>query len=159
MRILGIDLGLSVCGYVICDIKRDIEMVKENEVRPKRSFSFNQKLFYIFENFRKEIEEYKPQVLVVEKLYSHYRHPLTLGVLAQVRGVIALLSEINKLNFFEFSSTRARKSFIGKGNVDSFRVKKIAENILGRQFRSVHTADAFSLVVAFSHSQKLNTLI
>ena len=62
------------------------------------------------------------------------------------------------LEFYEFSPTRARKSFLGKGNANSLQVKKMAENILSRKFLSEHTADAFSLVVAFSHELKVKKL-
>jgi hypothetical protein len=37
-------------------------------------------------------------------------------------------------------------------------VKKMAENITGKQFISYHTADAFSLVAAFSNAQKMKRL-
>jgi Holliday junction resolvasome RuvABC endonuclease subunit len=46
---------------------------------------------------------------------------------------------------------------LGKGNVDSKQVKKMAENIVGHEFKSVHTADAFSLVFAFSNAQNFKT--
>ena len=155
MRVFGIDVGIQVCGYVICDVKNlDITVIKEGEVKPSPRQSLPQKINCIFEALNSEVEQYTPKVIVVEKLYSHYRHPTTLGVLAQVRGVVALLAHQNKLEFFEYSPTKARKSFMGRGHVKSSQVKRMAENITGKKFKSEHTADAFSLVVAFSHAEK-----
>jgi len=160
MVVLGVDVGLRNCGYVITAVKNlEVSLIKEGQVKPDPKRKLPQKLNYIFENLKKEILEYKPQVIVVEKLYSHYRHPTTLGVLAQVRGVIVLLAEQEKTELFEYSPTRARKAFLGRGNVNSQQVKKMAENVIGKKFMSLHTADAFSLVVAFSHAQKLNRLL
>ena len=159
MRVLGVDVGLRNCGYVLCEVKNlDVDLVKEGQIKPDPKEAFPQKLNHIFAGLEKEINQYDPKVLVVEKLYSHYRHPTTLGVLAQVRGVVALLAYQRKIGFFEYSPTRARKSFLGKGNANSAQVKKMAENVTGKKFKSLHTADAFSLVVAFSHEQKMKRI-
>ncbi len=159
MVVLGVDVGIRNCGYVLCNVRNlQVELVKEGQIRPDPLQPLPQKLNHIFEELEQQIIDYKPQALVVEKLYSHYRHPVTLGVLAQVRGVVALLAYQKGIGFFEFSPTRARKSFLGRGNVNSEQVKKMAENVTGKKFKSLHTADAFSLVVAFSHAQKMKKI-
>ena len=96
--------------------------------------------------------------MILERLYSHYRHPTTVSLLAQVRGVILVLAEIYGIDSYEYSTTRARKSFLGKGSVKSYQVKKVAENVLGLKLKSKHTADAFSLVATFSHTLKKKAL-
>jgi len=160
MKVLGVDIGLRTCGYVVTTLKNlKVSLIKEGEIKPNPKQELPQKLNCIFEEIKKEIQEHKPEAVVIEKLYSHHRHPTTLGILAQVRGVVVLLSYQEKIALFEYSPTRARKSFLGRGNVNSQQVKKMAENVTGKQFKSLHTADAFSLVVAFSHAQKLSNLL
>jgi len=160
MKVLGVDVGLRTCGYVITVVKNlEVNLIKEGQIKPDPRLELPKKLSQIFQELKKEIREYKPETIVIEKLYSHYRHPTTLGILAQVRGVVVLLSDQEKIALFEYSPTRARKSFLGRGHANSEQVKKMAENVTGRKFNSLHTADAFSLVVAFSHSQKLNRLL
>jgi len=160
MKVLGVDVGLRTCGYVITAVKNlEVNLIKEGQIKPDPGLGLPKKLSQIFQGLKKEIRECKPEAIVIEKLYSHYRHPTTLGILAQVRGVVVLLSDQEKIALFEYSPTRARKSFLGRGNANSEQVKKMAENVTGRRFNSLHTADAFSLVVAFSHSQKLNRLL
>jgi crossover junction endodeoxyribonuclease RuvC len=159
MVVLAVDVGLATCGYVVCDAQGlKIKLIKEGEIKTSNSQTFSQKLNFIFESLKKEINIYKPQAIIVETLYSHYRHPTTLGILAQVRGVVVLLAERLGIELFEYSPTRARKSFLGRGNVNSLQVKKMAENITGREFMSKHSADAFSLVSAFLQTQKLKGL-
>ncbi|MCK9573958.1 MAG: crossover junction endodeoxyribonuclease RuvC [Candidatus Omnitrophica bacterium] len=160
MVVCAVDVGLQVNGYVICETKNaEIKLIKEGEIKTSKKHIFSQKLKFIYEELEKEIKEYRPQALALEKLYSHYKHPLTLGILAQVRGVVVVLAEQKGLEIFEYSPTRARKAFLGKGSADSFRVKRMAENITGKSFISNHTADAFSLVVAFSHEEKVRSLM
>ena len=159
MIVLAVDVGIQVCGYVLCKIRNlDVELLKEGEIKPPRKDSLPKKLNQIYASLEEEIKEFVPSAVLVEKLYSHYRYPTTLGVLAEVRGVVALLSHRHNLEFFEFSPTRARKAFLGKGNVNSEQVKKMAENVTGQKFKSVHTADAYSLAAAYSHMVKKEQL-
>lgn len=159
MRVLAVDVGIQVCGYVVCQVNGlEVTLIKEGEAKPPRKQSLPYRINYIFEHLEEQIQQFNPEAVIVETLYSHYRHPTTLGVLAQVRGVVALLSHQKGLAFYEYPPTRARKSFVGRGNVTSAQVKKFAENITGKKFKSVHTADAYSLVVAFSHTQKSKRL-
>ncbi len=158
--VLGIDVGLRNLGYVLCKVDGlEVSVVKEGEVKPDPREALPKKLDYIFQQLSKEARQYRPKAIIVEKLYSHYRHPTTLGVLAQVRGVVALLAHQQGIDFFEYAPTRARKSFLGRGHANSQQVQRMAENITGRSFLSEHTADAFSLVVVFSHAQKLERIL
>ncbi|MEI8350302.1 MAG: crossover junction endodeoxyribonuclease RuvC [Candidatus Omnitrophota bacterium] len=159
MIVVGIDVGLKTCGCVVCEMHGlDVQILREDEVRTSASQTFAQKLDFIFESLRTHVDHYRPHAIIVEKLYSHYRHPATLGILAQVRGVVVLLAQRSGVELFEYSPTRARKSFLGKGGAKSFQVKKMAENICQRPFKSDHTADAFSLVITFAHMQKVKNL-
>ena len=157
---MGVDIGLRTCGYIIATVKKlDISLIEEGQVKPNSRQALPRKLSHIFDELKKAVEEHKPGAIIVEKLYSHHRHPTTLGILAQVRGVVVLLSYQQGIPLFEYSPTRARKSFLGRGNATSQQVKKMAEGVTGKKFKSLHTADAFSLVVAFSHAQKLDRLL
>ena len=159
MLILAVDIGLRVSGYVLCQANsQEVKLVKEGEIKPSVKYTLAKRLFFIHKEISRIIEDYKPKALILERLYSHYRHPTTVSLLAQVRGVILVLAEVYGIDFYEYSTTRVRKSFLGKGSARSYQVKKMAENILGLKLKSKHTADAFSLAVAFSHTLKKRIL-
>ncbi len=160
MIVLGVDVGIRTCGYVVCEVKNlDIKLLIEGQVQPNPQRHLPEKLNQIYSKLEDETKRFAFKAIIVEKLYSHHKHPTTLGVLAQVRGVVALLAHKKNLQFFEYSPTRARKSFLGRGRGNSQQVKKMAENVTNRKFISLHTADAYSLVVAFSHEQKVKNLM
>ncbi len=159
MRVLAVDVGLRISGYVVCEVNNfNIRLIREGEIKPPKDKRLSQKLFFIYKELAQIIEEFRPRALIAEKLYSHYRHPTTVSLLSHVKGTILILGEIYKIDFYEYSPTKARKSFLGKGSVHSYQVKRMAENILGLKLKSQHTADAFSLVVAFSHNLKKKLL-
>jgi crossover junction endodeoxyribonuclease RuvC len=155
MKVIAVDVGLRVTGYVVCSVHNSyVELCDNGQIATTTQSPLSQRLYKIYEGLVNVIERHKPQVLIVEKLYSHYKHPVTLGVLAQVRGVVLLLAEQYRLTLYEFSPTRARKALLGKGSARAPQVKKMVENVLKRKIKSQHIADAFSLVVAFAHTQK-----
>ncbi len=152
MVAIGVDVGLKTTGYVICKLSKGrIELLDEGQIVTQSSLDFPKRLYRIFTVLSSLIQKYHPQVLVMERLYSHYRHPTTLGILAQVRGVVVLLSSLYGLNLYEYSPTRTKKAILGKGSASSSQVKRMVEKILGRKIKSQHIADAFSLIVTFLH--------
>ncbi len=159
MRVLAVDVGLRISGYVICEVHNfNVKLIHEGEIKPSRVKDLPGRLFFIYARLREVIKDFRPQALILEKLYSHYRHPTTVSLLSQVRGAILILVKEYSMDFYEYSPTRARKSFLGKGSARSYQVKKMAENVLGREIKSQHTADAFSLAVAFSNHLKKKKL-
>jgi len=159
MRVLGIDVGLRVTGYVVCDVNGgSIELIDQGQISTGTGTVFSQRLGSIYDTLSAVVSRYSPQGLILEKLYSHHRHPTTLGVLAQIRGIAILLGYQKSLDIFEYAPTRARKALLGKGSADSFQVKKMIEANYGYKMGSEHIADAFSLAVTFSHARKIDLL-
>jgi len=153
MIVIGVDVGLKATGFVVCKATKErITLLKQDEIVTSTKDSLPERLNLIFKKLAKTIKRYQPQIIVLEKLYSHYRHPTTLGVLAQVRGVIVLLSSFYKLTLYEYSPTEVKKAIVGRGNASTVQVKRMIENVfLKKKIKSNHVADAFSLVVTFSH--------
>jgi len=153
MIVIGVDVGLKATGFVVCKVAKDrIVLLKQDEIITSTKDSLPERLNLIFKKLAEVIKKYQPQIMVVEKLYSHYRHPTTLGILAQVRGVIILLSSFYELALYEYSPTEVKKAIVGRGNASAIQVKRMVENVfLKRKIKSNHVADAFSLVVTLSH--------
>jgi len=153
MLVVGVDVGLKATGFVVCKVTKDrIVLLKQDEIITSTKDSLPKRLNFIFKKLAEVIKKYQPQIMVVEKLYSHYRHPTTLGILAQVRGVIILLSSFYKLTLYEYSPTEVKKAIVGRGNASAIQVKRMIENVfLKKKIKSNHVAGAFSLVVTFFH--------
>src|ERR1039457_4085197 len=98
MRILGIDPGLITTGYGVVDIKAGgakilevgTKIVEAGTIEPDVNAPFAERLFKIHQHTTTILQIHKPDLVVLEKLYAHYRHPSTSTILAHVRGVICL---------------------------------------------------------------------
>jgi len=131
MRILGIDPGLQVCGYACLETSEDKEkLIEAGVIRVASGSAIEQKLNRIAEDTRSLLENFKPDVVAVEELYSHYAHPKTAILMGHARGVIMQRCAQAAVEVRSFSSTRIKKSITGNGRASKEQVQKTIQTIL-----------------------------
>jgi crossover junction endodeoxyribonuclease RuvC len=131
MRILGIDPGLQVCGYACLDSDAGTETVVEAGVlRTSGDASLAGKLNQIAEDVQTLLERFRPDIVAVEELYSHYAHPRTAILMGHARGVILQKSAAVGLEVKSFSATRIKKSLTGNGRASKEQVQRTMQTIL-----------------------------
>ncbi len=131
MRILGIDPGLQVCGYACLETGEDKEkLIEAGVIRIASSSAIEQKLNRIAEDTQSLLENFKPDVVAVEELYSHYAHPRTAILMGHARGVILQRCAQAAIEVRSFSATRIKKSITGNGRASKEQVQKTIQTIL-----------------------------
>ncbi|MGB3056769.1 MAG: crossover junction endodeoxyribonuclease RuvC, partial [Candidatus Omnitrophota bacterium] len=90
MRILGVDPGLQHTGYGLIEAKSPDKMrlVEAGVISTAAQDGIAGRVVDIYENLSDIIAEHTPEVLVLEKIYSHYKHPTTSILMGHARGVI-----------------------------------------------------------------------
>ena len=156
MRILGIDPGLRRTGYGLIETNGvNIKLLEAGTVEPKEKDLLENRLHAIYKNLDDLIAEYKPDVMVLEKIYTHYRHPTTASLLGHVRGVICLACANRKLKLAEQSVKRMRKAVLGRGSASKLQTQGMVAHVL-RVDGSKLTADASdALALALGYAQSL----
>jgi len=131
MRILGIDPGLQVCGYACLETGEDKEkLIEAGVIRIASGSAIEQKLNRIAEDTQSLLENFKPDVVAVEELYSHYAHPRTAILMGHARGVILQRCAQAAIEVRSFSATRIKKSITGNGRASKEQVQKTIQTIL-----------------------------
>ncbi len=131
MRILGIDPGLQVCGYACLETGGDKEtLIEAGVIRIASGSTIEQKLNRIAEDTQSLLENFKPDVVAVEELYSHYAHPRTAILMGHARGVILQRCAQAAIEVRSFSATRIKKSVTGNGRASKEQVQKTIQTIL-----------------------------
>ena len=125
MIILGIDPGLQVCGYAVIEADRGREKIIEAGIfRTDASAALEVRLNQIAEDTRDLLEKFAPNIVAVEELYSHYKHPKTVVLMAHARGVILAQAGRASVTVKSFAATRIKKSLTGNGRADKRQMQE-----------------------------------
>ena len=131
MKILGIDPGLQVCGYACIDTGNDTEKLIEAGVfRTTGGSPIEAKLNQIAEDMDCLLEKFRPEIVAVEQLYSHYTHPRTAILMGHARGVILQRCAQADIEVKSFNATRIKKSLTGNGRASKEQVQRTIQTVL-----------------------------
>ncbi|MEL7068430.1 MAG: crossover junction endodeoxyribonuclease RuvC [Cyanobacteria bacterium J06581_3] len=128
-RILGLDPGLAILGFGVIDydpenmrsLKPDIQAVDYGVVKTLARTDTGKRLCTIYDDLHSVIDEYKPDLVSIEKLFF-YKMGNTILV-AQARGVVMLVLAQHNLPFVEFTPAQIKQSITGHGNADKADVQ------------------------------------
>ncbi|MBM3255027.1 MAG: crossover junction endodeoxyribonuclease RuvC [Candidatus Omnitrophica bacterium] len=154
MRILGVDPALSVTGYGVIDANNNkISLVEAGVVVTSASQNISMRLNKIHRALAQLISETRPGVMVLEKLYAHYRHPTTAHILGQARGVICLAAAEARIALVEYPATRVKKAIVGKGLAGKYQVQKMVAMTLDIKKLPKYTDVTDALALAIAHQR------
>ena len=156
MRVLGIDPGLQITGYGILDENhQQITLVEAGVVRTNAKAPIGERLAEIGREIGQIIEQYAPEVMAVEELYSHYAHPKTAIIMGHARGVIFFKAAEAGLPIFPYASTRVKKSLTGNGRAAKEQVQLMIQSTLGLSEIPEPPDVADALAIALCHCRSL----
>jgi len=159
MKILGVDPGLLVTGYGVIEIsdktsasRQEPCLIEAGIVRTKASEGIAVRLRKIYDALSEMIAELSPDVLVIEKLYTHYDHPTTAILMGHARGVVCLLSGKHKLPLVSMASTHVKKSVSGQGHAPKMQIQRMVQHRLGLKElpEPPDVADALAVALAYA---------
>jgi crossover junction endodeoxyribonuclease RuvC len=141
MRYLGIDPGLQLTGYGVLDVgdRRTLvpALVDAGVIRLTVKASIPKRLVELETELGALIDEVKPDVIAVEQLYAHYKHPRTAILMGHARGVILWSAARRNIRLVELPANRIKKNLVGHGHAskpqmqrgvqDLFKLKELPE--------------------------------
>ena len=155
MRILGIDPGSRLLGYGCVDqIGNQVRHVTHGTLRLTQSSSqtaLDERLLEIYRGLTRVIEEYRPQVMSIEKVFFA-KNAVSALKLGQARGAAILTGKIHSLEVVEYSPTEVKQAVAGYGRADKHQVAKIMQLLVGSKSFETHDASD-ALALAMCHVQ------
>jgi crossover junction endodeoxyribonuclease RuvC len=157
MRILGIDPGLQVCGYACLEKSEDQEsLIEAGVLRTDAGSAIEAKLNQIAQDTESLLIKFRPDVVAVEELYSHYAHPKTAILMGHARGVILQRCAEAAIEVRSFSATRIKKSLTGNGRASKEQVQRTIQTLLSLPAlpEPSDVADAIAAALCCANSRK-----
>lgn len=130
MRILGIDPGYGTVGFGIVDKDgSDYSYVDSGSITTPAALDFPVRLEEIYEDVLHVIDKYKPDLVVIEKIFFA-KNTTTAMQVAEARGVITLACQKSKLPVEEFTPLQIKMALTGDGSAKKSQVKEMVLKFL-----------------------------
>ena len=131
MRVFGVDPGLHICGYACLDFVGGAERIVEaGVVRTQRSLPIERRLNQIAVDIESLLDKFKPNLVAVEAVYSHYAHPRTAILMGHARGVILQKCAAAGIEVKSYNATRIKKSLTGNGHASKEQMQRTIQTVL-----------------------------
>jgi len=131
MIICGIDPGLDVTGYAV--LRRDdagrSTILDAGVLRTNPASALADRLLQLEDDFAEVLTQWRPEVVGVEQLYAHYKHPRTAIQMGHARGVLLATAARAHARVISFSATHVKKHLTGNGRASKTQVQQAVQSL------------------------------
>ena len=154
IRVLGIDPGLNVTGYGVIDFDgfKGVSVVEAGVLRGGSSkVEIGDRLSALHLRMNDVLESLKPDVVAVEKLFSHYERPQTAILMGHARGVLYLAAVLANLPVHSYAATQVKSVLTGNGRAPKTQMQDAVTRQLGLEEVPEPADVADALAIAMCH--------
>lgn len=128
LRVLGIDPGLIATGYGLVDLVNGKPVLVEGGViRAPSKPPLEQRLATIFHGIQELIQEFAPDAVALEEVYTHYERPRVAVMMGHARGVICLAASLSGVPLFSYASTHIKSALTGNGRASKEQIRRMVQ--------------------------------
>jgi crossover junction endodeoxyribonuclease RuvC len=160
-RILGVDPGLRVTGYAVLETRTGAPHVCEAGIvrtaEGKSTTDVALRVRCLYDGIVEVVEQFRPDVMVVEQLFAHYDHPRTAILMGHARGVVLLAAAQNDIPVVSYMASRVKKTITGHGRASKEQMQYAIERELKlpRLPEPHDVADALAIALCHHYVIKL----
>lgn len=160
VTILGVDPGSIYCGFgLISSGSPEATYITSGRICPPASQPLHIRLDYVHRSLVDVIRAYRPDDLVVEKIFfaKSAKAALSLG---HARGIVLLAAASEKVNLHELSALEVKKAVVGYGRAEKSQVEAMVRAILHiKEPLYPDSADALALALCHLNAIKFNNAV
>lgn len=131
MRIIGIDPGTGILGFGVIDANRGkMKLVTAGVIRTPAHTPLPERLGEIYDGLTEIIEETKPSVMAIEKLFFSQNVTTAMSV-SHARGVAMLTAHQAQLIIEEYAPLEIKQTMTGYGRADKKQMQEMVRQQLG----------------------------
>jgi crossover junction endodeoxyribonuclease RuvC len=154
MKILGIDPGSGIIGFGLIERKSNPKMLDAGVIRTTIGDETAMRLLELYNMLKELVEELKPDIAVVEKLFFA-QNVTTAMTVSQARGVILLcLAEAN-IPIYEYTPLQIKMAMTGYGRATKAQIQEMVRVQLGLKNKPKPDDCADALAAALTHISTL----
>jgi crossover junction endodeoxyribonuclease RuvC len=176
--ILGVDPGLHTTGYGVIEVAKpsgsqqtrgpvrtaatsSLRLLEGGILKAKPADPLPLRLQTLHDALTDVLREYKPDVVVVEELFSTYAHPRSALLLAQARGVLVLAAQQSGAAVHSFTPNEVKQVVAGNGHATKTAMQQAVRTRLklASAPHPADVADALGLALCYAARQDLGEML
>jgi crossover junction endodeoxyribonuclease RuvC len=157
-RYLGIDPGLNRTGYSLLRRTGDGPYLEEGGViSSTRDLSLAERVSEIGRGILEVIEEFEPEAIAIEQVFSHGQFPKTAIMMAHARGAILFAAATRGIPIVHYTPTQIKRLLTGSGRAAKEQIQAAVQRELGLAeiLEPNDVADACAVALCHYHSAML----
>jgi crossover junction endodeoxyribonuclease RuvC len=147
MFVLGIDPGLSRCGYgVVTRRSGALAAVAGGVISTEPSMPLPDRLRTLSDELRVLVAEFKPEAVVVERVFFQVNARTAMAT-GQAAGVALVAAAESGCQVAQYTSNEVKQALVGYGSATKEQVQRMVASVLGltEPPRPPDVADALAL--------------
>jgi crossover junction endodeoxyribonuclease RuvC len=161
MFVLGIDPGLSRCGYgVVTRRAGALEAVAGGVISTAPTTPLPERLWALSQELRALVAEFSPHSVVVERVFFQVNARTAMAT-GQAAGVALVAAAESGCEVAQYTSNEVKQALVGYGGATKEQVQRMVASVLGLQEppRPPDVADALALAACHLTTQPLRRAV
>ena len=150
IKVIGVDPGLSATGVgIVRGIDLKVDGFSFGSIHTSKNLPLLNRLDQIFSNLLKVLKDEKPDLMIVEDIFSIEKFPNAGITLGKVTGVILLAGCRMEIPVIEVPVRESKQVLTGNGNATKMQLEKAVRRLLNltTPIRPYHASDALGLAL------------
>lgn len=136
MLVFGLDPGTATTGFGVIKVEnKKFEVIDWGLIETNKNGSTGKRLESIFNEVSKLILSYKPDVMVIERIFFAANAKTAIAV-GQAQGVMLYAAAKTKVEVVEYAPGTIKKVVTGSGRADKKTVQQSLRKVFGAKVRS-----------------------
>lgn len=157
-RYLGIDPGLNRTGYALLVRTDDGPELEEGGViRSTPDWPLAERVAEIGRGLAEVLDEFAPEAIAIEQVFSHGSYPKTAVLMAHARGAILFTAAIRQIPVVHYTPAQIKRLLTGSGRADKQQMQLAVQRELALlEVPEPHdVADACAVALCHYYSARL----
>jgi crossover junction endodeoxyribonuclease RuvC len=157
MFVLGVDPGLSRCGYGVVTRRGDgMAAVAGGVISTEPAMPLPDRLRTLSDELRALVAEFRPESVVVERVFFQVNARTAMAT-GQAAGVALVAAAESGCHVAQYTSNEVKQALVGYGGATKDQVQRMVASVLGLADppRPPDVADALALAVCHLTRQPL----
>ncbi|MAT15353.1 MAG: crossover junction endodeoxyribonuclease RuvC [Planctomyces sp.] len=156
---LGIDPGLNRTGYALLKLEpgsRTPRLLEGGIIRSTTALSLAERVYEIGSGLREILDEFEPEVMAIEQVFTAYKNPKSALLMAHARGAMLFAAAEKGLTVIHYTPTQIKRMLTGSGKASKEQIQHAVtfELKLAQIPEPNDVADATAVALCLFHSLK-----